>query len=68
MLRMVQKVMYGNTNELTENATDIGPNEKLALGIIVIMIIVAGVYPQPFLNLTKDTTELILKEANVLPF
>jgi len=68
MLRMVQKVIYGNTNELTENATDIGPNEKLVLGIIVVMIIVAGVYPQPFLDLTKDTTELILKEANVLPF
>ena len=68
MLRMLQKIIYGNTNELTENATDIGPNEKLALGIIVAMIIVAGVYPQPFLNLTKDTTELILKKANVLPF
>jgi NADH-quinone oxidoreductase subunit M len=68
MLRMVQKVIYGNTNELTENATDIGPNEKLVLGIIVAMIIVVGVYPQPFLDLTKDTTELVLKEANVLPF
>ena len=68
MLRMVQKLIYGNTNELTGNATDIGPNEKLALGIIVAMIIVIGVYPQPFLDLTKDTTELILKEANVLPF
>jgi NADH-quinone oxidoreductase subunit M len=68
MLRMVQKVIYGNTNKLTENATDIGPNEKLVLGIIVAMIIVVGVYPQPFLDLTKDTTELVLKEANVLPF
>jgi len=68
MLRMVQKVIYGNTNELTENATDIGPNEKLVLGIIVAMIIVVGVYPQPFLDLTKETTEMILKEANVLPF
>jgi len=68
MLRMVQKVIYGNTNELTENATDIGPNEKLVLGIIVAMIIVVGVYPQPFLDLTKETTEMILKEANIFPF
>ena len=68
MLRMVQKIMYGNTNDLTENATDIGPNEKLVLGIIVVIIIVVGVYPQPFLDLTRDTTELILKEANVIPF
>ena len=66
-LRMIQKVIYGNTNELTETGTDIGYNEKLVLGIIVIMIIVAGVYPKPFLELTKETTELILKEANIIP-
>lgn len=67
MLRMVQKVIYGNTNALTETGTDIGLNEKMVLGIIVILIIVAGVYPQPFLDLTKDTTALILKEANIIP-
>lgn len=68
MLRMVQKIIYGNTNELTENATDIGPNEKLVLGIIVAIILVVGVYPQPLLDLTTETTKFILKEANVLPF
>ena len=67
MLRMVQKVIYGNTNPLTEKGTDIGLNEKLVLGIIVILIIVVGVYPQPFLDLTKDTTNLILNEANIIP-
>jgi NADH-quinone oxidoreductase subunit M len=68
-LRMVQKVIYGNTNELTENATDIRLNEKLVLSIIVILIIVAGVYPQPFLDLTKDTTDFILNktESTVIP-
>jgi NADH-quinone oxidoreductase subunit M len=66
-LRMIQKVIYGNTNQLTENGTDIGYNEKLVLGIIVIMILVAGVYPMPFLDLTKDTTDLILKEARLIP-
>ena len=66
-LRMVQKVIYGNTNALTETGTDIGINEKLVLGIIVILIIVAGVYPQPFLDLTKDTTDFILNKANIFP-
>ena len=66
-LRMIQKVIYGNTNQLTETATDIGSNEKLVLGIIVIMILVAGVYPQPFLDLTRDTTDLILQESSVVP-
>ena len=66
-LRMIQKVIYGNTNQLTETATDIVSNEKLVLGIIVIMILVAGVYPQPFLDLTPDTTDLILQESSVVP-
>jgi len=67
ILRMVQKVIYGNTNSLTETGTDIGVNEKLVLGIIVILIIVVGVYPQPFLDLTKDTTDFILNKANLFP-
>jgi len=66
-LRMIQKVIYGNTNTLTETGTDIGINEKFVLGVIVILIIVAGVYPEPFLELTKDTTNFIIKEANILP-
>jgi NADH-quinone oxidoreductase subunit M len=51
---------------LTETGTDIGYNEKLVLGIIVILIIVIGVYPQPILDLTRETTNLILNESNVL--
>jgi NADH-quinone oxidoreductase subunit M len=65
-LRMVQKVIYGNTNALTQTGTDIGFNEKLVLGIIVALILVAGVYPQPFFDLTKDTTSLILNEATII--
>ena len=66
-LRMVQKVIYGNTNALTDTGTDIGLNEKLVLGIIVVLILVVGVYPQPILDLTKDTTNFIINKANILP-
>ncbi|HEY5771495.1 MAG TPA: NADH-quinone oxidoreductase subunit M [Chitinophagaceae bacterium] len=65
-LRMVQKIIYGNTNALTETGTDIGYNEKLVLGIIVVLILIVGVYPQPFLDLTKETTDFILDKA-ILP-
>jgi NADH-quinone oxidoreductase subunit M len=67
MLKMVQSVIYENTNAITEAGTDIGYNEKLVLGIIVIIIVAVGVYPKPFLDLTEDTTNLILNKANVLP-
>lgn len=66
-LRMVQKVIYGNTNALTETGTEIRFNEKLALSIIVLLIVIVGVYPQPFLELTKETTDFILKESDVFP-
>jgi NADH-quinone oxidoreductase subunit M len=68
ILKMIQKILYGNTNALTEMGTDIRFNEKLVLGIIVLLIIVAGIYPQPFLDLTKETTNHILNESNVIPF
>ncbi|NOU37242.1 MAG: NADH-quinone oxidoreductase subunit M [Ferruginibacter sp.] len=60
-LNMVQKVFYGNTNSITENVTDISLNEKLALAIIIILIFVFGVYPQPMLDLAKDAVVTLIK-------
>ena len=53
-LNMIQKVFYGNTNLVTENIKDISLNEKLGLGLIVIMIFAFGVYPQPMIDLAKE--------------
>jgi len=54
-LNMVQKVFYGNTTAVTESATDISGNIKLALVVLVVVVIALGVYPQPMIDLTKDT-------------
>jgi len=54
-LNMVQKVFYGHTTAVTENAADISANIKLALVVLVVVVIVLGVYPQPMIDLTKDT-------------
>jgi NADH-quinone oxidoreductase subunit M len=51
-LNMIRKVFYGEANELTGQAKDIVWNEKMALGIIVLIIFVLGVYPQLMLNET----------------
>lgn len=64
-LNMIQKVFYGNTNTLTATTTDIHINERVALGIIVLLILVFGVYPQPLLNLTNGFVDALLKEASV---
>jgi NADH-quinone oxidoreductase subunit M len=55
-LNMVQKVFYGNTTAITENAVDIKGNVQLMLIVLVIVIIGFGVYPQPMIDLTKVIT------------
>ncbi|TAJ54293.1 MAG: NADH-quinone oxidoreductase subunit M [Chitinophagaceae bacterium] len=59
-LNMVQKVLYGNTTVVTENATEISGNVQWMLVVLAVMIIALGVYPQPLIDLTKDTVQAIL--------
>lgn len=59
-LNMVQKILFGETSSLTANATDISGNVKLVLAVIAIGVIVLGVYPQPMINLAKDTVGAVL--------
>lgn len=58
-LNMVQRVIYGNVNTITEKATEIPSNIQLALVIITLMILVFGVYPQPLLDLTGESVSAI---------
>jgi len=64
-LNMIQKVFFGNTNTLTASTTDIYKNEKMALSMIVLLIFIFGVYPQPLLNITDGFIDTILREVNV---
>ena len=59
VLKMVQQVFYGESNALTAKIKDIGLNQQLALGIIVVFIFVLGVYPQPVFDLAKETVTAI---------
>jgi NADH-quinone oxidoreductase subunit M len=63
MLTMIQKVFFGPTNELTSNAVDIRLNEKLALGILVVIVFASGVYPQPLLNITDGYSQTIITNS-----
>jgi NADH-quinone oxidoreductase subunit M len=63
-LNMIRRVFFGSTNTLTDKATDIRMNEKIVLAVIVMLIVFVGVYPQPVLNLTKETAEFILTRMN----
>jgi NADH-quinone oxidoreductase subunit M len=64
-LRMIQKVFYGTTNALTEIAHDIRINERVALGIVVLIIIVFGVYPQPLLDMTNGFVDGLIHKVGL---
>lgn len=59
-LNMIQKVFYGNTNQLTMQATDISVNTKFALSVIVALIFILGIYPKPMLMMTNELSDAIL--------
>jgi NADH-quinone oxidoreductase subunit M len=64
-LNMIQKVFYGNTTTLTSQGRDIRPNETMVLGVLVILIIVFGVYPQPLLELSAQTVDGIVSRMMI---
>ena len=61
-LNMIQKVFYGKENTALQNVVDITFNQKLALGLIVIMIFAFGVYPQPMIDLAREGVVGLLKK------
>lgn len=63
-LNMIQKVFYGNTNSYTQNAADSSVNIKLMLSVLVVLVIVMGVYPQPMLQLTGDSVHAVFSKIH----
>lgn len=65
-LRMLQRVLFGETNTLTEQVKDLRVNEWLALAVVIALILVVGVYPKPVLDILTHTTHALLA-YNPLP-
>ena len=63
MLRMYKASMLGPTNDAVHNFSDLRWNEAVVLGTIVIVIIIAGVYPKPLLEIAEPALQLILNET-----
>lgn len=54
-LWMVQKVFYGNLVHLNEKTVAVPFATVLMLSLLVAVVIIFGVYPQPMFNLSNDT-------------
>ena len=66
-LNMIRKVFYGEMNELTVGASDLGLTGKISLGLIVVLIFWMGVYPNVLLDLTRDFSDTLLKKTDIIP-
>jgi NADH-quinone oxidoreductase subunit M len=66
MLPMVQRILYGPVDdEANRDLVDLGLRERLVLLPALVMIIVIGVYPQPFLARTAPSVEGLLYQVDV---
>jgi NADH-quinone oxidoreductase subunit M len=61
---MIEKVFYGEENSITTAIKEIALHEKIILSVVVVLIFMMGVYPQPMINLTKGTVEALMLKFN----
>jgi NADH-quinone oxidoreductase subunit M len=66
ILNMIRNVFYGSNTVLTL-AKDISINEKIVLGVIVILIFWLGIYPNSMLHLTDGISNDILSRSDISP-
>ena len=52
-----------NTASIVEAVKDISWNEKFILGLIVCLIFIIGIYPQPVIDLTKDAVTFLVSKV-----
>jgi len=61
MLRAYQFSMFGEQGKAVEGFTDLDKRELFILGVICILVLLLGVYPQPILNLTAPAVHHLLE-------
>ena len=59
-LNMIQKIFFGEVKTSTESVSDISFSEKFSLMVIIGLIFLFGVYPQPLIDLTKNAVTTFL--------
>ncbi len=66
MLKLVKGVFYGElTNKENEGLPDLSAKEITVLVPLVLLMILAGVYPMPFLNKTDASVEALVRRINM---
>jgi len=51
--------LYGSPVNPEQTIEDLTPNVTWALVVLVALVLIGGIYPQPLIDLTKDTVEAL---------
>jgi NADH-quinone oxidoreductase subunit M len=58
-LNMVRKIFFGEVNSLHNGRPDLKLHEQIGLGVIVVMILITGFFPQLLLNITEHFSDTV---------
>lgn len=61
-LWMVQKIFYGEVRDAEDIGIKVPSNTRWMLVILVAVVLIFGIYPQPMLNLTSDSVTKIIAQ------
>lgn len=64
-LGMIRSVFFGESNALTATPIELKTHERLVLLLVVSMIVVFGVFPQPLLDVTAGFTEQLVRQIDI---
>ena len=62
MLRSYQSMMLGETNAVTKRFVDLDMQEKVILSILVVLVVLMGVYPQPLLEIAAPAVKEVVEQ------
>ena len=59
-LNSIQKIFFGQRTTLTAKTTEVNAYVQFALIVLAALVVLAGVYPQPLLQLTHDSVNSLM--------
>ena len=60
MLRMAQFTFFGPLHESCENIHDLNTREFITMGILALLVLFTGIYPQPILDLVSPSVQELI--------
>jgi NADH-quinone oxidoreductase subunit M len=65
VLIVVQRSLHGEVKPGNESLTDLNLREKIAIAPVIVVLVVAGFFPKPIINLINPATATVMAHAGV---